>query len=81
MDKPIIIDTPEGIEHYRVCVLIACLRIEVNTGMKASRGNVLQAAKSSYPVTGRTKKKVLEELLAYYKDTYGMEYGKAKNNE
>ena len=33
------IKTPEGIEAYRLLTIRAALRLEVKTGMKASRAN------------------------------------------
>ena len=42
----ILIDTPEGIEHFRWAAIISALRLEVHTGMRASRISALAAAQS-----------------------------------
>jgi len=73
MDEMIVIDTPEGIEHFRLAALIAALRIEVKTGM-VGRMPTLPVARS-YGVQARTKKKALEELEGIYMVTYGRPYG------
>lgn len=60
------ISTPEGIEAYRLLTIRAALRIEVQTGMKATRANVLQAAqrvieeRNMAPV--RTRKQALKAM-------------------
>jgi len=75
-NKPIVIDTPDGIAHFQMARLIAALRIEVRTGMKMSRGiSVLQVVQQQYGVKARTKVKALDEMLALYSATYGREYG------
>jgi len=77
MDDVVVIDTEEGIFHYRLCATISALKIEVNTGMKMSRGvNVLKFAKETYGITARTKTKALDQLLDYYLRRYGHSYGK-----
>ena len=43
---------------------IACLRIEVRTGLRHSRGSVLKMAQQVYGVRSRTKAGALEELLS-----------------
>jgi len=76
MNDVVVIDTPEGIFHYRLCATIAALKIEVNTGMKMSRGvNVLKFARETYGITAKTKAKGLEQLLDYYLRRYGRSYG------
>jgi hypothetical protein len=74
----VVIDTPAGMEHFRLCQHIAALRIEVNTGMKHSRGSVMNSAKQLYGIQKQTKKGVLAELEKLYKATYGFEYGRPK---
>jgi len=69
-----VIDTPAGIERFRVISLIQALRLETR-GMKMSRGvSVLKIAQSDYGVTARTKAGALEQMISYYEDTYGEEY-------
>lgn len=75
MNEMIICDTPDSIEHYRMCAIIASLKIEINTGMKMSRFSLVETAKQNYGTKGRTKKKVLEEMLEIYKAKYNKEYG------
>jgi hypothetical protein len=75
MNEPIIINTPEGIEHYRVAALIAALRIEVKTGMKMTRGiSPLAVAKRDYGCPKGTKKGALAWMESYYEATYGWAY-------
>lgn len=65
-----IIDTPEGIAHYRLAALISALRVEINTGLKVSRFPLLRVAQQ-HGVTARTKKAALKALEALYEETYG----------
>jgi hypothetical protein len=71
------IDTPEGIEHWRVASAISMLRLEVNTGMKASRGSVLKACEHNWGCPKKTKAAALKWMLDYYAKTYGREFGAA----
>ena len=75
MEQPIIIDTPAGIEHFRMAALIAALKIEVTTGMKMSRGSMLKIAKIEYGCHKNTKAGALEYMLSLYETTYGRQYG------
>ena len=52
----IIIDTPEGIEMYRLLSFRSMLRIEILTGMRHSKGSVLAAAQRQGLTTKRTKR-------------------------
>lgn len=74
-DEPIVIDTPEGIAHYAMAATIAALKIEVDTGMRASRQSATSVAKVRYGCPKRTKEGALEWMLALYWETYGREYG------
>ena len=73
MNEPIVIDTPEGIEHFRIAAIISALRIEVKTGMKMSRMSALAAARQY--VDARTKRDALAKLEALYEELYGWAYG------
>ena len=70
-----VINTPEGIEHWRVASAISMLRLEVNTGMKAARYSVLKACKYNWGCPKNTKAGALKWMLDYYAMTYGREYG------
>lgn len=70
-----VINTPEGIEHWRVASAIAMLKLEVNTGMKAARYSVLKACKMNWGCPKQTKAGALKWMLDYYSKTYGREYG------
>ena len=74
-DKTIVTDTPDSIEHFQMARCIAMLTIEVNTGMKHSRGSILRLVQEQYGCTKRTKKGALEEMRAKYEETYGRVYG------
>lgn len=62
-----------NIWHLAQC--IAALRIEVNTGLKHSRGSILQMVRIAYGVTARTKAGALEQLEALYLEETGFEFG------
>jgi len=70
-----IIDTPEGMERFRMCQFIARLRIETMTGL-GFRQPTLKHARLIYGLKSRTKKAGLEELESLYKERYGREYGR-----
>ena len=76
MQEAVLIDTEEGIFHYRLCAVISALKIEIKTGMKMSRGSLVKLAQESYGITARNKAKALEQLLDYYLRRYGRSYGK-----
>jgi hypothetical protein len=62
-EQGFIIDTPEGIAFYRLCVHLYRLRVEVATGMRASGGvSTLESAQRLYGVTARTKAGAIVEL-------------------
>lgn len=75
MNETIIINTPEGIAHYHMAVAIMSLKVEVETGLRHSRGSVLALVRQRYGCPKRTKKGALEWMLAHYKATYGFPYG------
>src|SRR5690348_7586121 len=53
-DDLIIIDNPEGIEAYRKLSMWHMLKLEVQTGLRHSRGSVMNAIKREYPqITAR----------------------------
>ena len=74
----VVIDTPDGFEHFRFCQVIASLSIEVSTGMSHSRGSILKLAQTRYGVTARTKAKALAQLKDMYETKYGFPYGGKK---
>ena len=59
-----VIDTPDAIEHYRLCVLRRALKLEI-AGLKRSRGlkSAYSLIKDEFEFKG-SKKKVLEQLEA-----------------
>ena len=69
------IDTPEGIEHFRICAVIGALRVEVKTGMKASRGVSALRVAQMYGCPKNTKKGALAWMESFYEATYGWSYG------
>ena len=62
--------TGDAIGAYRLMALIQAYALEINTGMKASRGSLSWVAQG-YGVMARSKKKALRELLAVWQNTYG----------
>jgi len=74
--KPMVsIDTPDGLEHFKICQCIARLRLETSTGLKF-KTSTLRAVQTYYGVTARTKKGALAELETLYKEVYGKPYGR-----
>lgn len=74
-DTGVTIDTPEGMEHFRMAQAIARLRLETKTGMSSSRGSTLQFVRREYGVIAGTKKKALAIMEAKYEAKYGFAYG------
>lgn len=56
------ITSPAAIEAFRLSTLIRALKLEVNTGMKASRIQPLKVAKRDYGIKARTKIDAIKEL-------------------
>ena len=71
----------EAIERYKARTFhmgrcIAALRIEVKTGLKHSRGSVLQMGRIAYGIKARSKVDALKALEALYLEETGEEYGR-----
>ena len=69
-DTPIVIDTPDGIEHYTLLVHIHRLRVELKTGM-TFRASTCASARAKYGCEGKRRSKVLWELEELYRERYG----------
>lgn len=76
-NESIVIDTPEGIEHWRIASAISMLRLEVNTGMKATRYSLVKACEMNWGCPKKTKAGALAWMEAFYADRYGLAYGAA----
>jgi hypothetical protein len=63
-DAGFIIDTPEGMEMYRLLSLRSMLSIEIVTGLKHSRGSVLAAAQRQGLTAKRTKRGAYADIDA-----------------
>lgn len=78
-DQSVVIDMtkPGAIEHFRLCQVIACLRIEVRTGMRHSQGSVVKVLKGMYPKGKVPDKKqaALHWAEDKYEELYGRRYG------
>jgi len=68
-----VLNTPEQIRAYAIQSLIAALRIEVNTGMKMTRGSLLKSARRQYGINARTKVGAINELKAIYNDLMNLD--------
>jgi hypothetical protein len=68
-------DPAIGGSLFNLMQCISALRIEVNTGMRHSRGSILKHSQQTFGVTSRTKKGALEELEELYHDFTGRKYG------
>lgn len=62
-NKPLIIDTPEGMRVLRLLQLRAALKMEVK-GIKMTRYSICKIIKDEFGLTGN-KAKVLEQFDAY----------------
>lgn len=68
-----IVPNPGRVIH--MAQVIGALKIEVATGLRHSRGSVMNLARDMYGCTKRTKKGVLAEMMALYREETGREYG------
>lgn len=75
--EAIVINTTNGMEHYRVVSAITMLRIEVRTGMKAARYSLIKACETNWGCPKKTKAGALAWMEAFYEKTYGRAYGEA----
>lgn len=57
-----IIDNPGDVYHMLQCYY--ALKIEATTGLRHSRGSVLNLVRTRYGITSRTKKGAMEQLAA-----------------
>lgn len=81
-DKTIIIDTPEGIQHYIFLSAIYKLDLEVRTGLKWRHDQpLLKRCKANYGLKSNTKKAAVQEMLVLYKEKYGIECNLGKKRE
>lgn len=73
-------DVQAEIDAYRRRVFhmgqcIAALRIEVRTGLKHSRGSILQMVRVAYGIKARSKRAALEALEHLYYEETGHVFG------
>lgn len=68
--QTVVIDTPEGIEAFRCLQAYYALKLEVNTGLRHSRGSVAKMIKQRYlpHVTSNRKATILLEFGAYCRE-------------
>jgi hypothetical protein len=74
------VDVQAELEAYRRRVFhmgqcIAALRIETRTGLKHSRGSILQMVRVAYGIKARSKVAALEALEALYLEETGQAFG------
>jgi len=72
-------DNGIGGSIFNLMQCIAGLRIEVNTGMRHSRGSILKHSQVTFGVTSRTKKGALAELEGLYLETTGRTFGRERS--
>ena len=65
-----------SLDIFRLAQCIAALRIEVRTGLKHSRGSILQLVRVAYGIRARSKVDALEALEALYLEVTGEEFGR-----
>lgn len=61
-DAGFVIDTPEGIQVFRVLQLKYALSIEIKTGMRHSRGSILKLVNQEFGTSFRTKQEAFDYL-------------------
>jgi len=62
------------IKAFAMLQVIGALSVEVNTGMRFSRGlSILQVAQRRYGIKAKRKPAALQELRKLYADTFGVE--------
>lgn len=66
-----VIDTPEGINMFHFMQVYFGLRIQRDTGLKHSRGSLINLARDTYGTKGRTAAKVCRELEDMYFEATG----------
>ena len=60
MNDPIVIDTPEGINLYRLLAMRSALRLEIQTGMRMRGNGWFKAAKA---LTGKKTRQACLDAL------------------
>lgn len=63
-----ILDTPAQIEAWRMLSMYRMLKLEVETGLRHSRGSVMNVVRHEFGIPYKTKKRVLAELEAILKE-------------
>jgi hypothetical protein len=63
-DGSFVIDTAEGMAYFRVLQMKYALKIEVTTGMKHSKGSILNLVNRTYGTNFRLKKQALAFISA-----------------
>jgi hypothetical protein len=63
-----VLDTPEAIAAFRELQAYYALKLEVNTGLRHSRGSVMNLLRERYNIPYRTKAKVLAEVERILKE-------------
>lgn len=58
----IVIDGRDSVHLYRLLMLRSALRLEIDTGLKMTRGSVLKATNAALGTNHRTKQKALDHL-------------------
>lgn len=54
--------TGEDIKKFRLLALRSAMKIEINTGMRASRSNPFAIVKKEFGIKARTKQRVYDEF-------------------
>lgn len=54
-----VLDTPEQIDTYRLFTIYRGLKLEIETGIKMTRGSILKALNNTYGTNFKTKKQGL----------------------
>lgn len=61
--------------RFHMAQCIGALRIEINTGMRHSRGSILKLVQRTYQVKSKTKTGALKEMEDLYEEMWGVRYG------
>lgn len=57
-----LVATGPGVDLWQMVAIQKALQVEVDTGLRHSRGSVLKLAQQKYGITARTKKKAIEQM-------------------
>jgi len=74
--EAVVVDTQDGIDHYRWAALIARLRMEVRSGLLYNVPRpTLEIYRTQFGGTHRTRQAALSDMEKRYEEKFGRKYG------